>query len=78
MGEALRRLARLRLVFTAAVPLIHHVSRRGDTAVVIIKHQRDDQWLIYRDHIEKDFIKCLATQDQIKRLLTRGNDGSHE
>lgn len=44
-----------------------HLNRHGSNiSIVSIQRQKDDQWLIYRAHMETDFTKCSAIQDQIK------------
>lgn len=49
------------------LPLNRH---RSNISIVTIQRQKDDQWLIYRAHMETDFTKCFAIQDQMRRSLT--------
>lgn len=41
--------------------------------IITTEHQKEDQWLIYRIHIETAFPKYFTIQDVKKRLTGRNN-----
>lgn len=68
-------------LFIAPVQIIYHMNLQAtisrDISIIIIKSQKDDQWLIRNSHIGPDFAKCFTIDDRLKSSLTWGNDDSN-